>query len=149
MGLLLFGHHKKAEPAGVVTVSGETGITDIAINRVGRAVVVVVDDGTMDKIVNTTTTQIDASTDWLVPPGPAPSDYQARYTNLTGAALHASTTAAEDVWHALSASSFFFEQRALVDNDDFTSTFTVEIRKGTGPVLDSDSYTIRASRTDI
>lgn len=130
--------------AGNVTVSGET-FTDFGVNRTARAALVVRADGTIDKIVNVTTTQIDSSTDWIIPNGDASSLYDVRYTGLTGDPLDASSSLNEDEWGALS-SDMFFEQRALVGTGDaFSSTFTIQVRFNGGAVLDSASYTIGAT----
>ncbi len=149
MGLLLGSHiSSPAQIAGVVTVSGENA-TDIAVNRNARATIVLRQDGTIDKIEDTTITQVDAATDWIIPNIAAPSNYQFRYTGLAGDPLDGSTSAAEDVWRAASVGDFFFEQRATADPEDFTSTITIQVRKGTGPVLDSATFILHASRTDI
>lgn len=129
--------------SAVVTVSGESA-TDIGVNRASRAVIVVRQDGTIDKIQNVTTTQVDSATDWIIPNSEAPSDYQTRYTGLTGDPLDASTSAAQNVWRAISVGDYFYEQRAT-GNQSFSSTFTIQVRKGTGPVLDSASFDLTAT----
>lgn len=150
MGLLL-GHHinSPVPVTGVVTVSGEH-VDDFGINREGRAVIVFRQDGTVDKIVNATPTQIDVSTDWIIPNNAAPSNYEIRYTGLTGDPLDASTSAAENIWRQVTLGDYFFEQRAPNNLDNFESTITIEVRKGSsGGALDSATYVIHASRNNI
>ena len=134
--------------AGNVTLSGEDATDNIAINRNARAAIVVRADGTVDRIENVTTTQVDVGTDWIDPPGDASSDYDVRYTGLTGDPLDGSTTLAEDVWGNMGADKFF-EQRATSDGEDFESQFTLEIRFQGGAALDTGAYTCEAQRTDI
>ncbi len=132
------------DSAGVVTVSGES-INDVAAGaRLYRAALVFRTDGTVDKIENTTTTQIDSSTDWIIPNGDADSTYDVRYTSNVGDALHSSTSLSEDTWGAMSTDRFF-EQRTN-DIEQKTSTFTIEVRKDGGSVIDSASYTLNVER---
>ncbi len=133
--------------AGNVTLSGEDAL-DVGINRNARAAIVVRSDGTIDKIENVTTTQVDVSTDWIDPNGDASSDYDVRYTGLVGDALDGSTSLAEDVWGDLGVDKFF-EQRATSSPDSFESEFTLEIRFMGGAALDTGVYNCDASRTDI
>ena len=126
----------------IVTVSGE-GITDIQAGN-ARAALVFNTDGTVDKIEASTTTQIDSATDWIIPNSTAPSDYEIRFTSLVGAALDGVTNLTEDVFAILSTQRTMDQNRTTVGTD--TSTFTVEIRKGSGSVLSSASYTLTASK---
>lgn len=123
----------------------------VNVNATARGTIVIRADGTMDKIINTTTSQIDSTADWIRPEDAAPDDYEARYTGLTGDPLDATTTAAVNVWHALDLADYFFEQIANVGtNDDFVSNFTIEIRKGSsGGALVSGAYTCDAQNITI
>ena len=132
---------------GNVTVSGEV-ISDIGSgDRLFRAALVVKLSGTSDKIVNTTQTQIDGATDWIIPNGDASSLYEVRYTGLTGDALDGSTSLAEDVWGSLGANKFFSQRWVAGAGIGMkSSVFTVEIRFNGGAPLDSASYTLNAER---
>ncbi len=136
------------EEAGNVTVSGES-ISDIGVNRDARAAIVVRADGTIDKIVNTTVTQIDVATDWIDPNGDASPDYDTRYTGLTGDPLDGSTSLAEDVWGSIGADKFFEQRADAGSDDDFSSTITIQVRFQGGSPLDSASYTIAAQNVTI
>ena len=133
----------------VVTVSGDAA-ADTGVNRAARAAIVLRSDGTVDQIENVTTTQIDTATDWIIPNSAAPDDYEGRYTGLVGDPLDNATSLAEDVWGALS-SDIFFEQRADIGtDDDFSSSITIEVRKGSsGGAIDSATYTLDATNVTI
>lgn len=108
------------------------------------------DDGKVYKSEDTGTpswTQIDTLTDWIRPVSKAPDDYEVRYTGLTGDAL-TSATAAVDVWHPLSTGDFDLVNSETIIPGNQSSTFTVEIRKGSsGAALVSASYTLTADVT--
>jgi len=132
-----------------VTVSGGSA-ADLGINRDARATIVVRTDGTIDKIENTTTTQLSPTTDHTRPNGDSPGVLECRYTGLTGDPLDASSSSAEDIWRTLVTGDHFFEQRAGPAAESNVSTITIEIRNGSsGPALDSGSYTLDAERQNI
>ena len=85
--------------------------------------------------------QIDSATDWVRPASSAPGSYQVRFTSST--TTPTSSTAAEDTWHALSGGDFII-YNSVTGVGIKASTFTIEIRLGTGSVLDSASYTLQA-----
>jgi len=132
--------------SGTVTLSGET-INDIGSgNRPYRAALVVYTDGTCDKIENLTTTQIDSSTDWIIPNGDASSLHEVRYTNRTGSPLDVTTSLAEDTWGFISSNRFFEQRLDGISIEGFSSSFTVEIRYNGGSVLDSATYALNVER---
>lgn len=85
--------------------------------------------------------QIDTSTDWVRPTSSAPGTYQVRFTNATNTPT--SATATEDTWHSLSSGDFIIYNSRTFAGIKSTS-FTIEIRQGTGSVLDSATYTLTA-----
>jgi len=91
--------------------------------------------------------QISSAEDWVRPTGNA-TTFQIRFINPTGDTGALSSTGTVDVWFTLSTSDFVM---TVADNSagDGASvvTFTIEIRLGTGSVLDSGSYTLSADRT--
>ena len=135
-----------AASGGVVTLSGEAIDDEDASERAYRAALIIRTDGTVDKIENTSTSQIDASSDWIIPNSEASSDYQFSYSLSSGDALHSSTTMSAGAWQALS-SDIYFEQR--IDGcsvTEKTSTISVSVRKGTGSVLESGTYILSVER---
>ena len=133
--------------AGVVTVSGEV-IDDSGVGaRTYIARLRLLSTGTTDKRENTTTTQIDASTDWIIPNGAAPDDYEVRYVSHTGQALNGSTNLTENNWAALTSNAIMTLTKALAGAESQSCSFTVEVRKGSsGGALDSASYTLSIDR---
>jgi len=101
-------------------------------------------DGTVDDWDrNTGTTQISTATDWIIPNGSASSDYQMAYTSFSGSALTTDEFGGADTWVAMSENR---EVRIITDTDPevLSCTFTMQVRRGTGPVLSSAVYTINA-----
>ena len=88
--------------------------------------------------------QVSPLTDWIRPASEAPSDYQIRFTSLTGdTGSFTATTATEDAWQALSTQVVFtVDDTTALQTNEKSCTFTVEIRKGTGPTITSASYTL-------
>jgi len=126
-----------------ITVSGETSINinDPFSPFNARVGVRVNSDGTIDKMTNNGTggdqfTQIDASTDWIIPLASAPGTYQAWCTdnglNLNGG------SAAVGSWVAISTSPLWFVRQS---STGFTNmNIDIKIRKGTGPELDTGNF---------
>lgn len=137
--------------AGDVTVSGEY-ISDIGAASACTAGVRFNSDGTVDKLVHGTWYQIDASTDWIDPNGDADSTYDVRITNVSwtaGSSFNVSA-AAEDIWINLGSN----REWSVIDTNSGPAgiqnvSFTVEIRKDDGPVLDSATYTLVANYDTI
>lgn len=131
---------------GTVTLSGESIEATAADPQNAIAALRINQDGTVDKVVNTVPTQLDAATDWLVPNGFAPDDYEVRFTNLVGDAPGAGGTA-EDEWVPLSAGNFSVTlTQASVGSK--ACSFDIEIRRGSsGAALDSGSYSLSATVT--
>lgn len=93
--------------------------------------------------------QRSAGTDWIRPiPGAVPEDYQVRYTGFSGDPVFASAT--QNTWRALSLGSFQVELQTDSTGFDFQAcSFTMEIRKGTGAVIDSCTVNLGANREDF
>ena len=90
-------------------------------------------------------TQLEASTDWVVPETDA-EDFQIRYISASGTGLSSSGT--ENVWHLMSAGDFIM---TIADNTTGdgpeTASFTIEIRFGTNPTLANVIYTLAADKS--
>lgn len=125
-----------------VTLSGET-ITDTATDRSCTAGIRFNSDGTVDKLVNATYTQIDSGTDWIIPNGSASGDYDVRVTSVTGDAF-TSSPVANGSWINLGSNRLW----SITDSDSGASTqsttFTAEIRNPSGTTVGSASYTLTA-----
>lgn len=104
-----------------------TGVATVWINA----------DGTVDKTDFGGRTQIDSATDWVIPNSVASSDYDVRYTSLTGDPLDVAP-AAENVWVDLSVDREF-------GNNLGNSTFTIEIREPGGETVASGVYSCLAA----
>lgn len=139
------GAWKRFFAGAVVTVSGHT-VSSTSSSGNSTATIRFNADGTVDQDENGVTTQVDSATDWIVPNSAASSDYQIRYTNFTGSAL-LSPPSAEDEWIDLSTDRNFSLFRFSGNLGTSSCTFTIEIREGTGSVLDSATYTLTAEVT--
>lgn len=119
-----------------VTVSGSSTIS--SFNQ--SAQVRFNSDGTVDAITNSGTTQLSASTDWIIPNDAAPGTYQIRATLTSGSTPDGGTL---DTWLAMTIS------RVWTLSPPGTSgtrncTLLIEMRDGTGPVIDSGSYPLES-----
>ena len=92
--------------------------------------------------------QISAATDWIRPVAIAPDDYEIRYTGATGDTGDLTATVAMDTWHPLLTDFIIFITDSTPTPGGKSATFTIEIRKGSGPVIASASYTLTADRED-
>lgn len=107
-------------------------------------------DGTVDKLLGSTYTQIDSGTgDWLVS-GTNDNLWEVRYTNSVGNAF-ASSAAAEDTWIALSAAREWYctdtDPNEPAGTKDITCDF--EIRYNGGDVLTTGEYIFTARYWDL
>lgn len=130
--------------SSVITVSGESVSTSVAGSA--SANIRFMANGTVEKDENGATTQVDSATDWIIPNANASSEYQIRYTNFTGSALTAPPSA-EDEWIDLGTDRTYGLFRLSSNPGTSSCSFTIEIRKGTGAVLDSATYTLSAEVT--
>lgn len=129
----------------VVTVSGESIFDQLRFEPTDSYARVKVDNnGQIYKSTDTGSaswTPIDGTTDWVRPLSSAPGTYEVRFTSATNTPTF--STVAQNTWHPLSSGDFIVYNSVTTIGTKLT-TFTIEIRKGTGPVLDSASYTLRA-----
>lgn len=128
---------------GVVTLSGES-ITHMGVGAgTYTAAVIFRSVGIVEKKVDATTTQIDSATDWIVPTSHAPSDYEVKASLTSGPNPTNIGTFALDVWHPLTGDVTW--ERVTSNNEDST-VLVCSIRKGTGAVIDTGTYTLRAGQ---
>lgn len=133
--------------AVVVTVSGETISHSVSNGNTARAAVAVNSvDGTMDKIEGTTTTQIDASTDWRIPNGSGAA-YHVRFTKgiLDPDPTYNPDSVTLGTWHALTQQYRLGYEESANDTQE-TGTITVAISDdGGSTTLDSGAYPCTAT----
>ena len=137
-----------AGPNPLVTLSGQT-VSDVEFGRVCTAGIRFNSDGTVDELVDSTYTQIDTTTDWIIPNAAASTDFDVRITSVT---WNSSSTgflteaASEDTWIDLGSN----REWSVRDTDSSGSgdkdvQFTVEIRNGAGVTVDTGSYRLIAN----
>jgi len=141
MGLALGSHIIQAGAPPVVTVSGETISHTVSQPSDAVAGIRWNADGTVDKKVGGTFSQIDASTDWIIPNGAGDSSYEVRHTFTSGASFTTEASAV-NVWIALGSDRLY----ELLEGGESTQTrvCVFEIRKDGGAVIDSATYTFTA-----
>lgn len=128
----------------VVTLSGETGIQDtVSGGGTARAGVRFNSDGTIDKREASSYTQIDSSTDWIIPNSSAPDDYEIRCASITAGGWTVAA-ASTGTWVALSSSREWRVEETSEDSSQ-TCTAVFEIRKGSGSAIDSATYQATAT----
>lgn len=133
-----------AAAGATVTISGESvTVVSSTTSSQSRAGIRVNTDGTIDKRVGNTYTQIDSATDWIIPNGSASSTYQIRITNVTwlqGSAFNTAAAAA-DTWIDMSADrEWSIADTAPGGTGIREVTFDLEIRLGEGATIDSGSF---------
>jgi len=125
---------------GVVTLSGET-ISHIVDDPLNAEVGIRFNaDGTVDKKVGGTFTQIDTGTDWIIPNSAANAGYDVGYTGKTGSAF-TTEAAAEDTTVNTGANRLWTLQRGTVGTNTITCTFQIFID---AVLRGSASYTFNA-----
>ena len=133
------GTLRKIYSSGTVTVSGET----ISHTSLGTATAGIRfnTDGTVDKLTGSTYTQIDVATDWIIPNGAAPDDYEVRLESNSGDAFDAG--AAVGVWVAFSIAREWKQIRSTDGTDTNTAVFGIR-KGGAGGALDTGSFVFTA-----
>lgn len=125
---------------GTVTLSGET-VTDVGSSP-GQAYIIVRTDGTIDKNEGGTVTQIDSSTDWIIPNVSASTSYQFKWEQVSGDALTWANIAAS-TWTPITTDIQLGYITGAPGNE--AGVFTLHVRLGTGAEIDSASYTCDAT----
>lgn len=145
-----FGGVQAQALGDVITLSGET-VNAFAFMSDARAELELRANGNMYRETNNAgAIQIDSATDWVRPASSAPGLYETRYTNLVGDLLHAGTSSGENGWRAVSLGTYFWVQQdstPTAGGED--STFDIQVREGTGPVIASFQYRLIADREDF
>lgn len=132
-------------PGGVVTLSGEGFINAFDGDVLGpwdtRSGIRINTDGTIDKYLGTvgsgyTYTQIDASTDWIIPNSAASSIYQVKLDVTSGSPNFSSDSTG--LWLAMTSNRQWIVQRTTTGSS--TWSWTLRIRYSTGGEIDSGAY---------
>lgn len=130
----------------VVTLSGEAFITAFDGDVLGpwdtRSGIRINTDGTIDKYLGTlsggyTYTQIDASTDWIIPNGSASSSYEVKLDVTSGTPNFSSASTA--TWLAMSSNRQWIFRRTTVGSSSWN--WTLRIRLSGGAEIDNGIYT--------
>ncbi len=132
---------------GKVTVTEVTGgskITDTQGNPTTAITKILLNtDGTIDKLEQVTTTQLNSGTDWLIPNAEAPSLFEAHMTMVSGDNF---TVGALDTWILISDGNIQWRyQKGTVGV--LNGVGTLSIRFNGGPVLDSANFEMLAEQT--
>jgi len=142
-----------AQPAGTVTLSGETiaYARNSATTSIVYAGVRINTDGTIDKrgFKSGTYSQIDSGTDWIIPNGDA-NEYFEVYCQVnseSGAGL-ASSASLEGVWLPLTSNRLWYVAKSGADGTD-TANITISIRYNGGATIDSAVYALSAQKFTI
>lgn len=98
-------------------------------------------DGTVEATTNAGTEQLSASTDWIIPNDAAPGSYQVRATVTSGATPDGGTVGS---WQALT-STRSWTLFAPGSTGSRGCTLLIEVRDGSGSVIDSGSYPLSTS----
>jgi hypothetical protein len=136
-------------PPGTVNLDGHT-INDTRGSGTATAGIRFNTDGTVDRLIDATYTQIDAGTgDWLVS-GTNDNLWEVRFTNKVGNAWN-SQAAAENAWIAISAAREWYIQDTNPNEPTGTKDITCdfEIRYNGGTVLASAEYIFKARYWDL
>ena len=144
---------------GAMTLAGTTPtISDAGVALSGEAITAndnmgsvtagirVNSDGTIDKNVKLVYTQIDAATDWIIPNGSAPDDYEVRVAAPPPGDAFSASPGTDGDWFALTSN----REWSVLDSNSgptnkATGNFLLEIRKGaSGDALVSGTYSLTA-----
>jgi len=136
-------------PAHVITLTGAsiTGTDNTGPTYSADAALVVRSDGTIDKVeTGAGTTQINSSTDWIIPNGEASSDYEVMIHEDSGT-LNRPFQDAIDTWISLGSDKEWGTRYSDTFTGSKICTATLSIRKNGGPVIDTAVYVFTAQGT--
>lgn len=131
-----------------ITVSGETISHSVSNGNTARAAVRVNVDGTIDKLVNVTFTQIDASTDWRIPNANG-AGFWVQFTKgiLDPAPNYNPDSTVLGTWYELDTVSRRVGYEDSGPDSESSGTITVKISDDSSgsPVLDQANYPCAAT----
>ena len=131
----------------VVTISGESGISDSVGSGTAFAGIRVNTDGTIDKREGGTYTQIDTATDWVRPTGRASStfDVRANIVSETEDGFNAGLSDLFGTWLPMSTDREWVVTEATTGFTS-TGTLTLLVRYNNSATLDSANYSMSADK---
>ncbi len=124
----------------VVKLSGEDVSDTQSSPATAMSTITVRSNGTVEKTENTTTTQVDASTDWVRPASLASSAFEVMATVNSGA-VQSGTTGS---WLNLGSNRAWSCTRNV--NGTASANLTIAIRHNGGAVISSNTYTLSATQ---
>lgn len=138
----LFAELGSITPPVVTYTGGDTIHHDVAINNTATAILRVRQDGTVQKTEGLTQTQLQSSTDWIIPNTGNDDLYEVKFSKgfLDDAPTGGDTL---DVWH-------FIDQNRTVEyiestnNTEIKATITTRIRYNGGAEIDNGTNSLRA-----
>ena len=129
--------------AGVVTISNEARLDIANTFRTYHAGLRYNLDGTLDGRTNLTYTQVNNSTDWIIPNNTSEDeDYEIRFTGYTGFGPSFSEMV-EDIWEDIDGPKEVRITDVLSAFESQLSTYTIEVRINGGAVIDSGSMSLQ------
>jgi len=131
-----------AGAAAVTYTGGDTVHHDVANNNTATAILRVRQDGTVQKTVGFTQTQLQALTDWIIPNTGNDNLYEVKFSK--GFLDDAPTGGdALDVWHFISQNRTV-EYVESTNNTEVKATITTRIRYNGGAEIDNGTNSLRA-----
>ena len=107
-------------------------------------------DGTKDFKDNTdASTQVNATTDWVIPNSAAPGSYRIRHTSATGDTADFTPAGTINSWLALTSNALYDVLDTTITATVKSVDFDIEIDDGGGTALSSASNTLTADREDF
>jgi len=136
-----------AAPSGVLTISGEP-VSAVAGPTPRIAGIRINTDGTLDKRVGGTYTQIDSGTDWIAPNGAARATHEFRIVDVVfnfGSSWFVEAEV-EDTWIDLTGGALEWSVRdnSSSASENVSVDFTLEGRQNGGATLDTGDFTLVA-----
>lgn len=147
MSMLLSVMFQAGSHPGAVTLTAQTGgskITDTQANPTTAITKLLLNtDGTLDKLEQVTTTQLNASTDWVIPNSAAPDLFEAFMTMVSGDNFQVGSL---DTWISIISGNIQWRyQKGTVGV--LQGVGTLSIRYNGGPTLASANFEMRAEQT--
>ena len=133
--------------AGVATVT----LTDATISHVTAApaavaLVTINTDGTVDKTEGVTVTQLNPTTDWIIPNEKASSQYEVKWDVISGTTPNTKTTWPDEATY-VDISTVRTIGHTLGTTATVGCVLRISIRRNGGAVIDTADFTLNAQVT--
>ena len=149
---MLSGMSVRRSVQGVDATVTVTADSNTAFNVGADAIAYMIwnQDGTRDEKDNAlASTQVHASTDWVIPNSAAPGSYRIRHTSATGDTGDWTPAGAINVYFSLSSNRLYSVTDTTTGFATKSVTFNIQIDDGAGNVLSQASQTVTADREDF